>query len=248
MGSIRRITETLAALIGVLLVGLILGPGSAAAAVPGTTFDDVGRALRGDPLYVDPKSEVTLTSSEQQEIRSAIDSAGTPIFIAVLPQKALDSGGGTPNAVIERLRSATGLQGAYAIMLGTSNSSYGFQARSTEGSVGAVADQAYDQNRGDPAGTLVQFTDSVAQLAANGQMFGGSTIPGPSGITPDTASATGSSGVTGVGALAVLGGALLVSGAAAVGLVAHNRKKSRAREAVAVEAVRRTLDEDITAF
>lgn len=256
MGSIRRTTAggVLAALLLGLLVlvgGTATATAAAPVAVPSATFEDVGRALRSDPLYVDPKSQVTLTPSQQLQLRTAISGAGSPLYIALLPQQALTAAGGSPDAVIDRVRRAVGLPGTYAIMIGSSNSSYGFQARSTLGSVGPVATAAYQENLGDPAGTLLQFTDSVAEMAAVGELSGGVTVPGPGdGSLSDSTSSASSAASSGsaVGALAVLGGVLLVGGGATAGLVAYGRKKSRQRNAAAVAAVRRTLEEDITAF
>lgn len=218
-----RIAAVFAALIAAVLFA------SPAAA---TTFDDVGASLRSDPLYVDPKAEIQLSASQQQQVRDAIAGAGTPLYMAVLPRAALSAGGGEPNAVIERLRNSTGASGTYAILIGSSNSNYGFQGRSTLGSVGDLASAAYYDNQGNPTATMVQFADTVGQRAAQGGLSG----------------ASGSSAVSDPGTdwagLAVLG----VLGAGGLGGVWYLRRKSKQRTAESTAAVQKTLDEDITAF
>lgn len=215
-----------------LVAALAAGILAAAAPAAATTFDDVGQALRADPLYQDPQAEVQLSSSEQQQVRQAISDAGTPIFTAVLPKAALSSAGGDPNAVLERMRNSTGRAGTYVVVIGESDSSYGFQARSTLGPVGDLAATAYSDNRTDPAGALIQFANEAGVRADAGQL--------------GTAGAGSSSGGGGgaVGLLAVLG----VAGAGVVGLIGFSRHKAKKRNAEATAAVRKTLDEDITAF
>lgn len=197
-----------------------------------TTFDDVGAALRSDPLYVDPKAEVQLSSSQQAEVRNAIAAAGTPIYMAVLPKAALGAAGGDPNAVIDRMRNSTGRAGTYAVLIGSSQNNFGFQGRSTLGPVGDLASEAYYDNQGDATGTMVQFADTVGQRAAQGGLSGASGTPQVSDPGTDWAG------------LAVLG----VLGAGGLGGVWYMRRKAKQRTAESTAAVQKTLDEDITAF
>ena len=59
-----------------ILIAVAAALGLAAPAFANTTFDDVGRALRSDPLYVDPQAEISLSAASQADIRTAIDGAG----------------------------------------------------------------------------------------------------------------------------------------------------------------------------
>ncbi|MCB0914569.1 MAG: hypothetical protein H6525_09465 [Actinobacteria bacterium] len=220
----RRILGLIAAFAAALMI--------AAAPAAATTFDDVGQALRADSLYQDPEAEVQLSPAEQQEVRDAIGNAGSPMFVAVLPRAALDAAGGDPNAVLASMRNSTGRAGTYAVVIGESNSAYGLQARSTLGSVGDLAAAAYSDNRSDPAAALVQLADEVGARAAAGGLGTGS---GESTST-EAPSATG---------LLVFGGVAL---AGIAGLVGFTKHRARKRNEAATAAVKKTLDEDITAF
>ena len=90
------------------------------------------------------------------------------MFVAVLPQAALNNAGGDPNAVLERMRNSTGRAGTYAVVIGNSNSAFGLQARSTLGSVGDLAAAAYSNNRENPAGALVELANEVGARADAG--------------------------------------------------------------------------------
>ncbi len=219
----------------VLVTLVMLGAGLVLAVVPAaaTTFDDVGQALRADSLYQDPQAEVQLNSSEQQAVRDAIADAGTPMFVAVLPQAALNNAGGDPNAVLERMRNSTGRAGTYAVVIGNSNSAYGLQARSTLGSVGDLAAAAYSNNRENPAGALVELANEVGARADAGGLQ-----------TGEGAGSTAGGGPSGVGLLAFVG----VAGAGVAGLIGYTKHKARKRNELATAKVRKTLDEDITAF
>jgi hypothetical protein len=225
MVHVRRVLATLVMMCAGAV--LTLTPASA------TTFDDVGQALRADSLYQDPQAEVQLSTSEQQAVRQSIADAGTPMFFAVLPTAALNDAGGDPNSVLERMRNSTGRAGTYAVVIGSSNSAYGLQARSTLGSVGDLAATAYSNNRDNPAGALVELANEVGARAAAGGLQSGGAAGSESG-----------SGPSAVGLLAFVG----VAGAGVVGLIGYTRRKARKRNELATSKVRKTLDEDITSF
>lgn len=214
-----------------ILIAVAAVLGFAAPALANTTYDDVGRALRSDPLYVDPQAEITLSAAEQAEIRASIDGAGTPVYVAVLPTAALTDANNDPNAALDRLRSATGRPGTYAVLIGTSDDAYGFQARSTLGTVGDLANEAYVANRGNPTATIVSFVDSVAGRSAAGEFSG-------------TTGSTSGSGANVWPLLIILG----LAGVAAGGAVWFTRRRAKQKLAISTAAVRKTLDEDITAY
>ncbi len=216
-----------------LLVALAAGTLLAATPALATTFDDVGQALRADSLYQDPEAEVQLSSADQDAVRQAIGDAGTPMFVAILPTAALSSVGGDPNTVLERMRNSTGRAGTYAAVIGESNTAYGLQARSTLGSVADLAAAAYSDNRNDPTAALVQLADQVGARAAAGGLAAGGGTGTTNGEAP---SATG---------LLVFGA---VAAAGLIGLVGFTKRRSRKRNEVATAGVKKTLDEDITAF
>lgn len=220
----RRILALLAIVAATLL--MVATPASA------TTFDDVGQALRADGFYQDPKAEVQLTAAQQAEVKQAITDAGTPLYFAVLPTAALDSVGGDPNTVLERMRNSTGRAGTYAVVIGESTGAYGFQGRSTLGQVGDLAAAAYADNSTDPTGAFVQFANEVGARADSGA------------LTSADSQSSGGGGGSATGLLLFMGAA----GAGVLGLIGYTRHRSKKRNAIATAAVRTTLDEDITAF
>jgi hypothetical protein len=165
--SIRRARTFSAALLALLAVGTTT---ARAASVPATTSTDVtevGRALRSDPVFVDPDAERALSDDEAASLRSAIASAGTPIFVAVLPASMLDDAGGDPIALTRDVAEATDLAGTYAVLAGDS-----FRAGSTSlpsGEAGRLATAAFQAHSGDgPAVVLQDFVARVSDAASSG--------------------------------------------------------------------------------
>lgn len=153
------------------LVAALLLPGQAVA------LSDVGEALRRDPIYVDPAAERTLSQAEVDQLAAAIRDAGTPVFVAVLPEGAAAS----PEAALDELLEATGLAGTYAVVLGGS-----FRANSTEvPGAGALASGAFQQHRDDgTAAVLEAFVADVAATArgaGGGRGGGGGAVPASDG-------------------------------------------------------------------
>lgn len=150
-----------------LLAALLL-PGQAVA------LTGVGEALRRDPVYVDPAAERSLTQAEADQLGAAIRDAGTPVFVAVLPEDAAAS----PEAALDDLLDATGLAGTYAVVLGGS-----FRANSTEvPGAGAMASSAFQQHR--DRGTLAVLEAFVADVAATAR--GAGSAGGGGGPVPSS--------------------------------------------------------------
>lgn len=204
-----------------LVVALLAVPAAASAA----QLDDTVAALHSSPVYVAPGAKPTLTAAEQQQVRAAIDRAGTPVYVAVLPAGALDETGGDADEFVRRLGQAESEPGTYAVVAGGK-----FRAASTRlkrGRAGDLATEAFDARSKDGlAPTLVQFVDLVGKAVRSGGSGGGSSRGG------------------GGGALAIL--ALLAGGGA---LFALTRARRRRREQVAqVEALRRIANDDLVAL
>lgn len=156
-----------------------------------TSLDDVGAALRSDPVYVDPQAERAITGAEADQLRAAIRDAGTPVFVAVLPGTAAAS----PEDALDDLLAATQLAGTYAVVLGDA-----FRANSTEiGGAGGLASGAFQQHR--DAGTAAVLEAFVADVAAAraGAAGGGA---GDAGSEPSDGGDSGGSLLP----IAVLGG------------------------------------------
>lgn len=216
-------TVVMLTLLAVGLLGL-LGTASAQAR---TSIDSVASALRSNPVYNDPAAENALTPGQAADLRAQIEGTGIPIYVAVLPaSSATDTGG--PDALLRDLRNAVGRSGVYALITGNA-----FRAGSTEGSVTAIADSAFQaQSSNGPYAVLEAFVAGVDE------QYSGSAA-GDSGA----AASSGSSGSPFV-PLAIL--AVLIAGVVAV--VVWARRKSRASHAQRIASLRGVLDKDVTQF
>ncbi|MBM3687627.1 MAG: hypothetical protein FJW85_11580, partial [Actinobacteria bacterium] len=190
-----------------------------------TSIDSVASALRSNPVYNDPAAENALTSGQAADLRAQIEATGIPIYIAVLPASAAADTGG-PDALLRDLRNAVGRSGVYAVIAGNA-----FRAGSTEGSVTAIADSAFQsQSSNGPYAVLEAFVAGVDEQYS-GSASGGSASSESSGTS-------GSPLVP----LAILAVAI----AGVVGVVIWARRKSRAAQAQRVAALRGVLDQDVT--
>jgi hypothetical protein len=206
----RAALATLSAL--VVMVGLAAGTAWAS-----VDLGEVAGALRGDPAYVDTEAERALNEGEVDDLRSAIRSADTPIYIAVLPASAADLAGGDAAEVASQLADAVGRPGTYGVVVGDR-----FRAGSTELPAGEAADlaqAALDANGEDTAAVLNDFVDRVADAAGSSGGSGGSGEGGDDD--------SGSSWVL---------PAVIAAGAGGAGLLVWRR--SRRRQAEAAERAR----------
>ena len=196
-----------------------------ATAASATQLDDTVAALRSSPVYVAPGAKPSLSTAEQQQVRAAIDRAGTPLYIAVLPKRALDETGGSPVEFVRRLGVTESQPGTYAIVAGGE-----FRAASDQFGRGRAADlatKAFNAHRGDGlAATLVDFVDRVGQAKRSGDSGSGGSRGG------------------GSGGLWIL--ALLAGGA---GLFTLSRRRRRRREEAAqADELRRIANDDVVAL
>jgi hypothetical protein len=211
-----------AALLALLALAFfaLLGTGPAQAR---TSIDSVASALRSNPVYNDPAAENALTAGQAADLRTQISGTGLPIYIAVLPASAAAETGG-PDALLRDLRNAVGRSGVYALISGNA-----FRAGSTEGSVTAIADSAFQsESANGPYAVLESFVTGVDE------QYGGSSSSGSS-------SATGSSGSMWP-VLILLG----LIGAVIVSVTLWARRRSRAAQAQRIAALRGVLDQDVT--
>ncbi len=209
-----------------LLVLLGLPGGTASASVD---LDEVASALRGNPVYVEADAERALTDDEIDELRSAIRSADTPIYIAVLPASTADLAGGDPAEVASQLADAVDRPGTFGVVIGDT-----FRAGSSElaaGEAGELAAAALEANGDNTAAVLDEFVERVGDAAgpAAGSGAGGDD------------DGTGGGWVLPV---------VLVGGAGAAGLLVWRRRRRRqadeAERARAEEADRQLLRAEVS--
>jgi hypothetical protein len=211
-----------------LLVGVPVG-----AASTDVDLSEVAEALQSDPVYVDGSAERALSEDEIEELRSAIRSAGTPIYLVVLPASAADLAGGDPAEVASQVADALDRPGTYGVVVGDS-----FRAGSSELPAGEAADlavAALDSNGDDTAAVLDDFVERVGDAANSTAGSDGS------GSSADDDDGGGSGWLLPV---------VLAGGAGIAGLLIWRRSRRRRAEAVerarAEEADRQLLRAEIS--
>jgi hypothetical protein len=107
----RRV-PVLAGLVLCLLVGL------AAPAWAGPWVDRSAGSLRDDPLYVNTSARPTLSAAEAERVRARLAIAGTPVFVAVLPDQALREADGDANRLAALVAASVGRPGTYLVVAG----------------------------------------------------------------------------------------------------------------------------------
>jgi len=192
--------------------------------------DYVGRAaeeLQKQPLYLDPEMAGVFSAGEVTDIRNRLESATTPVFVAVLPAKAAsEAPGGDPRKLPAALHEATKRDGTYAVATGTSLYAGSTVIGSEAGDVAARVAAAHSN----AAKAVLAFVDEV-ERAAQGD--------------PPAGTGGGGDGGTVVPWLLLLAG----GGGAAALVLARRKRAGRAREEAAQLAVlREVVDEDITSF
>lgn len=210
--------------------------GGAMTAQAQTTVDDVGTQLRATGVYVDPLASTLLNSAQQAELENQIANSSVPIYVAVLPSAALATANGNPEVLTQNIGNATGRPGVYVLVApastGTGYGMYALPTRSVGFPVGDLANEARLANPSDPAAALNMFVAGVTDRAGSGKAGAVGTA------------GTSNSGSTGllVPLMLVL---LLVAGG---GAIYFGMRRKRKQQEIATDTVRKTLDEDITAF
>jgi hypothetical protein len=95
------------------LLAVLAGPAAA-----GPWVDRTAGSLRDDPLYVNPSARPTLPLADQERIRARLALAGTPVFVAVLPTRALAEAGGDANRLAALVAASVGRPGTYLVVAG----------------------------------------------------------------------------------------------------------------------------------
>jgi hypothetical protein len=112
--GLSRTAARLRAGVGLLLVLLTV----AAAAPVDPAVQRAADALRNDYVYRDPAAESRLTDAEVGLLTKDMAGAGTPVWVALLPQSVLSSYGGSAHAVAQAVADASGQPGVYAVVVG----------------------------------------------------------------------------------------------------------------------------------
>lgn len=200
-------------------------------AVSASTVDDVARALRRSPVYVDPAASSQLSRGQAAALTKKIKDADKPVFVAVLPQ--------TPafpaSSVLRTLRTDTGITGVYAIRLGD-----GFNA-------GADPQVMSEQAVGNlTAAVKAPGADPDAATQLNG--FVDRAVEQARGHAPDSWAGSSSGRGSSAAGLIAVGAVVVLGGAGAYTIVRRNRRRKEAEEQAALDKLRVVVDEDITEY
>jgi hypothetical protein len=201
------------------LIALLVSAVPARAQSGGPIVERTAQALKTDNVYVDPAAERKISEGEADELRQEIRDTGVAIFIAVLPQAAVDEVGGDPNQVPLALGTATGLAGTYAAIAGNS-----FRAA---GPAATIATAAFQDRRDE--GTVAVLREFVQRTAAAQT---GAEQPASRAPAQDD----GRDGGSNVGLLALLG-----LGGAGVFLWSRSRNNKLRAERTRAEAADRQM-------
>ncbi|MEW2164204.1 hypothetical protein AB0912_14595 [Streptomyces sp. NPDC007084] len=218
----RGIPGLLVALVFAALALLSFAPGAQAA----TSVSTVAAALRESPVYVDPAAADQLSAAQASALAERIEKADKPVFVAVLPADY------PTEDLFQKLRTATGVTGLYAIRLGDR-----FDARADS----AVMSRTAVRN-------LV--TSVQGERDANTQLgeFTASALANIRGSAPSGWSGGGDGGGVSAGALITVGAVVVAGGAGAYTVARRSRHRREEEQRAALERLRVVVDEDITAF
>jgi hypothetical protein len=228
-----RPARSLAAVAGLVLCLLV---GLAGPAVAGPWVDRTAGNLRDDPLYVNPSARPTLSLPDQERIRARLDLAGTPVFVAVLPTRALAEAGGDPNELATMVLASVGRPGTYLVVAGAEE---GAASNTLDpGQAPARARAAFRRNP-EQAAAILNFVERVEDAAGTTP----ATAPPPQ-APPGQEDTDGDTlllvllGIAGVVALAVL-----------LALTLENRSEQRTlRSGAQLAEVKATAQEDLEAL
>lgn len=220
-----------------LLTVLVAGPAAAQTQTPTATglLDQAAAALPRDPVYEDASAELA-DQVDPGRLRDRIRSAGTPVFVAVLPGAAAQEAGGV-NEAARALSEKVGLAGTYAVVTGRSFRAYSTSVRGA-GTLATAAAQASDGNL---QAALEDFIGRVGAEARGGS--GGSAGSAP---FDDGQDGSGSSGGEGGGGSMLPLVLLLGGGGAGLWYFARKRREREAERAKQDEHDRGILQAELS--
>jgi hypothetical protein len=195
-----------------------------------TVYDQAAQAFKsGERLYVDDEAltefsenGIEIDDAAQNAVRDRLESADTPIFLAVMPEAAQSAGNAND------LGQATGEHGTYVVLLSPNGLVDAASDTVPPGDADRIAAEASDAAGGDFEEFGNQLVDELETVEA-----GGSGDAGGSDGDSD-----GGSGWIPLGIIVAVGGG---------GFLLYRRNK-RNKERAELEPVRAALDEDVTAY
>ncbi len=188
----------------------------------------VAQAWKTDPIFNDPAAPKVLNDSDITSVRAAVERAGTPMYVAVLPSTSDKAADQWLSALASSASKSSLAPGTISLVYGNS-----FRGGSSLAPVSDLATKAVNEEKS--AGTaaiLVRFIDDAAARITS---------------TSGNSSTGGSSG----GSSALLWVLLLGGGAAATAVGVGVARSSKAKAKVRAEELARlttVLNEDVTSY
>ncbi|MEU8137149.1 hypothetical protein [Streptodolium elevatio] len=213
-----------------LLLALLMLPLTAGTA-RAAGVSEIAAHLRGDPVYTEPAASDVLPAATADALRATIRDSGKPVFVVAVPADSPLAASGSRSAVLSALREEVGRPGVYAVAVGRTFDAAADASVMSPSRLATLKSDSIAAHQGDGPGLFTEFVDGA--VADSGPGTASSSDGGSSG------------GATGF----VVLGVLLAVGAFGVLLYRRRGRRRRAdRERAALEQVRLTVDEDITAY
>ena len=211
------------------MAGLVLCLPAAGASAQGTLVQQAASCLAVNPVCVEPGANPSLTKTQAAALRRRVEAENAgPLYIAILPPRALDQARGSADQLLRELAGDVRREGTYVVVAdrhlrAASTGSEGFSgARLATAAVKAHGSQGLDA-------ILNDLVDRVAQARQRNQGAG------------STGGGSGGGAVTVIVLFAVI--------AALVGVFTLYRRRSRKRqEAQQLAEVKQAAREDLLAL
>jgi hypothetical protein len=219
----RGLRLTVPAITALALLALVAGPAAA-------TVAEVADKLRQDKVYRDPNAEMQVSTDR---LREAVNGAGTPIYIAILPTDARRETDNSYQRLAVQVARTVGQPGTYMVVSGHQYGAGNIGDTLPNGRASALAEQAISDNPDDPTAAMLQWIDGVS-AAAKGEPAAQS-------------GGNGGGGGGGIATVAVLT-VLLVGGGALIFGARRRRREREAERQRELEEVKSVANEDLVAL
>ncbi|MDF5751274.1 hypothetical protein [Spongiactinospora sp. TRM90649] len=229
---VRRAGTALVALLAGLFALFALAPAASAAAPPDANTL-VASWKTSDPLYV--MSGASLSSSQQSDIRAALEDSKSKIYIAAFPDGTVSND--QIAAYMRSIGQALTAEGRRDATVGVIDGTNLFASSGlvNQKTMARIANLSAQNNPGDITAVVQEFATRT-----------NAAVDGDRGaLDPKQNSSGGGSSV------GILVGILVLAAAGGLGLFFYARKKKQqreAREAAELAAVKQTVEEDVTKF
>ncbi|HYY78368.1 MAG TPA: hypothetical protein VFD04_04175 [Actinomycetes bacterium] len=221
----------------VVLAAVVLLWPLAQPAAAGRWVDQTASRLRDDPVYV-AAGTGGIDRAATARLRARAAAAVTPVYLAVLPSRALAEAAGDPDRLAASVAAATGFAGTYLVVAGGRPGAG--SSTLPKGQAAAATRAAFRAHRGDLGGAMLDFVRRVDTAA------GGPAAPARPGQRRAPASRPANRDLVLRVALGVMGLAVLVVAADVIARTQRGRRRVlRGRE---FDEARRVSEEDLRAL